>query len=126
MKEQIWPTWKNWLLVLNPPVPHHRIQGVTKIVPKRHCEGAKVLRYWEVLQLRGANEYLYETPRVTRAGTYGKGNAPLRGCIRLPLLITRIQVIAFAYIATLLTLLTWIIDMFGTPLTFVTDINRNK
>ena len=52
---------------------------------------SKVLRYWDgtVLRYRGANECLWATkaPRVTRAGTYGKGNVPLKGCIGLLLIL---------------------------------------
>ena len=62
---------------------------VTKIIPKRRREGTKVLRYWEVLQRGGANECLSATkaPRVTRAGIYCKGNAPVKGCIGLLLIL---------------------------------------
>ena len=45
--------------------------------------GTKGLRYWEVQQRGGTKECLWTTKaqRVTRSGTYGKGNAPLRKCI---------------------------------------------
>ena len=52
-------------------------------------KGTKLLRHWEVLQRGGADECLWATTalRVTRAGTYGKGNAPLKGCIGLLLIL---------------------------------------
>ena len=49
--------------------------------------GRKVLRYREVQQRGGANECLWRTTRVRRAGTYGNYNAPLRGCIGLLLIL---------------------------------------
>ena len=80
------PTGKHWRCSWNPPVPHHQtlrsFQRDTEI-------GTKVLRYWEVLQRGDANECLWatKTPRVTRSGTYGKGKAPLKGCIGLLLIL---------------------------------------
>ena len=55
--------------------------------------GTKVLRYWEVLQRGGADECLWATkaPRVTRAGKYGKGNAPLKKCIGLLLILNNMH-----------------------------------
>ena len=49
----------------------------------------KLLRQWVVLQRGGANECLWATnaPRVPPAGTYGKGNALLKGCIGLLLIL---------------------------------------
>ena len=56
---------------------------------QRDTERGKVLRYWEVLHLGGANECLWasKAPPVTRVGTYGKGNAPLKGFIGLLLIL---------------------------------------
>ena len=61
---------------------------VTNIAPKRHREGTKLLRYWEVLQRGGANECLWATkaPRVTRAGK-AMHRLDFRGCILLLLIL---------------------------------------
>ena len=50
----------------------------------------KVQRYWKVPHRLGANECLWaiNALRVTRAGTYGKHDAPLKGCIGLILILS--------------------------------------
>ena len=54
-----------------------------KIVPKRHREGHKGY----VILRSPTKAPLTKAPRVTLAGTYDKGNAPLKGCIRLLLIL---------------------------------------
>ena len=52
--------------------------------------GTKVVRYWEVLQRGGGNECLWATKAPWVRSTpaqYDKGNAPLRGCIGLLLIL---------------------------------------
>ena len=63
-------------------VPHHQTQNKKYNSKETLIEiGTKVLWYWKVLLWGGANDYLWATkiPPVTRAGAYGKGNAPLYG-----------------------------------------------
>ena len=63
-------------LLLKPSSPTPSNTGSLRSFQRDTERGTKVLRYWEVLQRGGANECLWETkaPRVTCAGTYGKGN----------------------------------------------------
>ena len=75
-------------LLLKPASPTPSNTGSLRSFQKDTERGTKLLRHWEVLQEGGANECLWATkaPRVTRAGIYGKRNAPLRGCIWLLLI----------------------------------------
>ena len=80
------PTAKKALaLLLKPASPTPSNTGSLRSFQRDIERGTKVMRYWEVLQRGGANECLWATraPRVTRAGTYGKGNTALKGCIGL-------------------------------------------
>ena len=72
-KEQIRPTGKP-----DGKTIKHR---VTRSFHRDTERGTKGLQYWEVLQRGGAKEWVRATkaPRVTRAGTYSKCTAPLRG-----------------------------------------------
>ena len=81
-------TGKHWLCSWNPQF-HTIKHRVTKIVPKRHREG-----HTEKSHNEEARTSTYEQPkhtRVTRAFTYGKGNAPLKGCIWLLLILNSIH-----------------------------------
>ena len=81
-KEQIRPITKHWLCSFLPRSSQRDTE-----------RGTEVLRYWEILQRVSANECLWATkaPQVTRACTYGKGNALLKGCIGLPLILNSIH-----------------------------------
>ena len=72
-------------LLLKPASPTPSNTASLRSFQRDTERGTKLLRYWEVLQRGGANECLWATkaPRVTRAGTYYKGNALLRRCIGL-------------------------------------------
>ena len=76
-------------LLLKPASPTPSNTGSLRLFQRDTERSTKLLRYWEVLQQGGANECLWATkaPRVTRAVTYGKGNAPLIGCIGLLLIL---------------------------------------
>ena len=91
-KEQIMPTGKHWLFSWNPPFPHHQTQSHR---PKETPRGAQSFCDTDVLQWGGANECQWATkaPWVTCAGTYGKGNAPLKGCIGLILILNSVETI---------------------------------
>ena len=80
---------KTLALLLKPASPTPSNTGSLRSFQRDTEMGTKLLRYWEVLQRGGANECLCATkaPRVTCAGTYGKGNAPFRGCIGLLLIL---------------------------------------
>ena len=73
-------------LLLKPASPTPSNTGSLRLFQR---DTERVLRYWEVLQRGGENECLWATkaPRVTRAGTYGKGNGPLKRCIVLLLIL---------------------------------------
>ena len=93
------PTGKHWLscwVSLKPASPLETCQSHTikhrvgKIVPKRHQEGHKasaMLRSPPTRRRERVPMSIQSTKRVTRAGTYGKGNAPLKGCIWLLLIL---------------------------------------
>ena len=76
-------------LLLKPASPTPSNTGSLRSFQRDTERGTKLLRYWEVLQRGGANECLWATkaPRVTRAGTYGNSNAPLKGSIWLLLIL---------------------------------------
>ena len=61
-----------------------------KIVPKRHREGSAILRS-PTTRRRERAPMNNQTPRVTRAGTPGNGNAPLKGCIGLLLILNKMH-----------------------------------
>ena len=87
------PTGKSSALNLKPASPIPSKTGSLRSFQRETERGTKVLRYWEVLLLGCANECLWATkaPRVTRAGTCGKGNAPVNGCIGLLLILNSIH-----------------------------------
>ena len=76
-------------LLLKPASPTPSNTGSLRSFQWDTERSTKVLRYWEVLQRGGSYECLWATkaPQVTRAGTYSKGNAPLKGCIGLLLIL---------------------------------------
>ena len=67
-------------LLWKPASPTPSNTGSLRSFQRDTERGTKRLRYWEVLQRGGSNECLWATKarRVTRAGRYGKSNAPLR------------------------------------------------
>ena len=67
-------------LLLKPASPTPLNTGSLRSFQRDTDRGTKLLQYWEVLQRGGENECLWaiKAPRVTHAGTYGKGNALLR------------------------------------------------
>ena len=74
---------KSFALLLKPASPTPSETGSLRSFQRDTERGTKLLQYWEVLQQGGVNECLWaiKAPRVTRANTYGKGNAPLKWCI---------------------------------------------
>ena len=83
------PNRKALALLLKPTSPTPLKTGSLRSFQRDTKRGTKVLRYWEVLQWGGANKWLWSTkaPQVTHASTYGKGNALLKECIGLPLIL---------------------------------------
>ena len=87
-KEQIRPTGKHWLcLKPTSPTPSKK---VTKIVTMKHWEGHKGFMVLRSPTVRRRLRWVLmsnQAPQVICAGTYGKGNAPLRGWIGLLLIL---------------------------------------
>ena len=80
-------------MLLKPASPTPSNTGLVRSFQRNTEKGIKVLLYCKVLQRGGAYVYRCATriPRVTSAGTYDTGRAPLRRCTWLHLILLSIH-----------------------------------
>ena len=76
------------------PIPHHQIQGHydwTKEALRGAQRSCGTERFYCEESQTSAFRQPWKAPRITLDGTYGKDNAPLRGCILLLLILNSLH-----------------------------------
>ena len=91
-EEQKRPTRRHWLCSVKQTSTTPWNTGLLRSFHRDTERGTKVLRHWEILQRRGANERQWATNAIrltctAGSGTYGNGNASLIWCIGLHLIL---------------------------------------